>query len=109
MDAACRCNNNVTGTDGSRRALRIQQVLTLSGQNGPGILAVGMDVCGNALPREHAPRNHHRLGGLGYHRTDGLAVRGLKELSALEDAFGIHLGHPISKMPIARKKRTTLT
>jgi len=92
VHAANVSNDHAPRRDGLRLAALLELILAWASENRPRVLAVRMNMRGDALPGIDMPCNDNRLCWLRDDRTDWLpiAFRGLHELCAVEDASGSH-------------------
>jgi hypothetical protein len=103
VDSADRGNHHVPRSDRLTRASLIQVIFTFTGENCPGVLAVGMDMGGDRLTGQNMPSHNHRIGGFGDHRSDGFGIiGGLEKFGAVEDP---RLSHEIWAIGVCKRDR----
>lgn len=90
MDAAGMRKHDVSRPDWPRGAGCIQNVLAPTGQDGPGILTMGMRVGGDSLARVDVPGDNHGFLRLSDDGADGLTRCGLEKGGTVEDALRVH-------------------
>jgi len=83
-------HHHVTRRDTDGPSGGVELIVALTGQDGPGVLTVGMKVRLDALTGPDDPRHHRRLGRLGDEGPDRLALVGLQEIGAVEDTLAGH-------------------
>jgi hypothetical protein len=93
MHRSDRGNHHVSSGDHLRRAHWVEEIFALTGEDRPGVLAVGMNVGGDFLARLDIPSDNHGIGGFSDDRSNWLTViNGLKKFGAVEDSGLTHWG-----------------